>query len=45
MTLGFDFASAAQLKAVVRRVDAGTSEKFNYDPLACLYDHACAESE
>ena len=30
---------------MIRRVDAATSDKFNYDPLACLFDHSCAESE
>jgi hypothetical protein len=46
LTLGFDFATSAQLKAVLRRVDAGAeSAEFVYDPLACLYDHSCIESE
>ena len=46
LTLGFDFATSAQLKAVLRRVDAGVDEQeFVYDPLACLYDHSCIESE
>ena len=46
MTLGFDFATSAQLKAVLRRVNADAdSAEFVYDPLACLYDHSCIESE
>jgi len=46
LTLGFDFATSAQLKAVLRRVDKGAdSTEFVYDPLACLYDHSCVESE
>jgi len=46
LTLGFDFATSAQLKAVVRRVDTeDANEDYVYDPLACLYDHTCIESE
>jgi len=46
LTLGFDFATSAQLKAVLRRIDAGAErEEYVYDPLACLYDHSCIESE
>ena len=46
LTLGFDFATSAQLKAVVRRIDKDNeSEDYVYDPLACLYDHSCIESE
>jgi hypothetical protein len=46
LTLGFDFATGAQLKSVLRRVDAHAEDKtFFYDPLACLYDHSCVESE
>ena len=46
MTLGFDFATSAQLKAVLKRVDAeADAEDFKHDPLACLYDHSCIESE
>jgi hypothetical protein len=46
LTLGFDFATSAQLKVVLRRIDAAADrEAFDYDPLACLYDHSCIESE
>jgi len=46
LTLGFDFASSAQLKAVLRRIDIGTDEtNFEYDPMACLMDHTCVETE
>mmetsp|Transcript_21056 Transcript_21056/g.32601 ORF Transcript_21056/g.32601 Transcript_21056/m.32601 type:complete len:348 (+) Transcript_21056:176-1219(+) len=46
LTLGFDFATSGQLKAVLRRIDYDEEEHtFNYDPLACLYDHTCFESE
>jgi hypothetical protein len=46
LTIGFDFPTSAQLKAVLRRVDAGADEQeFVYDPLACLYDHSCIETE
>jgi hypothetical protein len=45
-TLGFDFATSAQLKAVLQRVDAAAGEhEFDYDPLSCLLDHSCVESE
>jgi hypothetical protein len=46
LTLGFDFATSAQLKAVVRRIDKeNENEDYVYDPLTCLYDHSCIESE
>lgn len=47
LTLGFEFSTAAQLKAVLRRVDGKGEDRhtFTYDPLACLYDHSCVESE
>lgn len=46
LTLGFDFATSAQLKAVLQRMDGGDESKiFTYDPLSCLYDHQCVVSE
>ena len=46
MTIGFDFSSAAQLKAVLMRVEDGGAQDFkNYDALKCLWDHSCVESE
>lgn len=49
MTIGFDFATSAQLKAVLRRVDdhktGGFEKEFVMNPLACLLDHSCHESE
>jgi hypothetical protein len=45
LTLGFDFASTAQLKAVLQRVDRADKGEFVYDPLKCLYDHSCVETE
>jgi hypothetical protein len=46
LTLGFDFASSAQLKAVLRRVDPHIHEpSFIKDPLSCLFDHTCVQSE
>ena len=43
LTLGFDFATAAQLVAVLRRVDS--KQDFTSDPLDCLFDHSCVMSE
>jgi hypothetical protein len=46
LTLGFDFATSAQLTAVLERVDAKNAHRdFVYNPLACLFDHSCVESE
>ena len=45
LTLGFDFVTTGQLKALVRRVDHGDSSEYSYDPLKCLYDHSCFEAE
>ena len=42
MNIVFEFAVSAQLKAIVQRKDY-VSDKF--DPLACIYDHMCVESE
>lgn len=45
MTLTFEFAVTAQIKALIRRLDPGHSEaEYIYDPLACLYDHSCIEA-
>lgn len=50
LTLGYEFATAAQLKAVLRRVDKQPDGlygdgAFRHDPLRCLLDHHCIESE
>ena len=45
LTLGFEFAAAAQLKALLRRADPQSDGEFRHDPLRCLYDHHCIESE
>lgn len=47
LTIGYDFLSSAQIKALIRRVDPGAAGKveYVYNPLACLYDHSCVESE
>jgi hypothetical protein len=45
LTLRFDFAASAQLKALLRRVDPEADQEYVYDPLACLYDHSCVETE
>lgn len=45
LTLSFDFATSAQIKALIRRVDPGHGDtEYIYDPLSCLYDHSCIES-
>jgi hypothetical protein len=45
LTLAFDFATSAQLKVLLRRLDPGHGgAEYIYDPLACLYDHTCVES-
>lgn len=45
LTLAFDFAASAQLKALIRRVDPGhVDAEYVYDPLSCLYEHSCVES-
>ena len=45
LTLSFDFASSAQLKALIRRIDPGHGDaEYIYDPLSCLYDHSCVET-
>jgi len=46
LTLGFEFSTSAQMKAILRRIDYEADEhEFDYNPLACLYDHACYETE
>jgi hypothetical protein len=45
LTLGYEFSTAAQLKAVLRRQDPASDGGFSYDRLKCLYDHSCIESE
>jgi len=45
MTIGFDFVTAAQMKALIRRVNPGEIYEYAYDPLKCLYDHSCFEAE
>lgn len=45
LNIGFDFATTAQLKAVLQRVDPAHNGEFIYEPLRCLYDHSCVESE
>jgi hypothetical protein len=45
LTLGYDFISSAQLKALVRRVNPGEIYEYTYNPLKCLYDHSCFEAE
>jgi hypothetical protein len=45
LTIGFDFATGAQLKAVLSRNDQANNGEFRYDPLKCLYDHSCIETE
>lgn len=42
MNIIFEFAVSAQLKALVKRADF-VSPKYN--PLDCIYDHQCVESE
>jgi hypothetical protein len=44
LTLGYEFSTAAQLKAVVSRVDPAHDGEFVHDPLACLLDHSCIET-
>lgn len=45
LTVGFDFATSAQIKLLIRRLDPGHGgAEYVYDPLACLYDHTCVES-
>lgn len=45
VTIGYDFVSSAQLKALVRRVNTGEIYEYSYNPLKCLYDHSCFEAE
>ena len=45
LTIGFEFAMAAQLKAVLQRTDIKNAGSFVFDPLQCLYDHSCVESD
>lgn len=46
LTIMFEFATSAQLKALIRRVDSVQSnQEYIYNPLGCLYDHSCVESE
>ena len=33
------------MKALLRRVDGGDNQEYVYNPLACLYDHSCVETE
>jgi len=44
LTLSFDFATSAQMKVLIRRVDGHTDAEYIYDPSSCLYDHTCVES-
>lgn len=42
MNILFEFAVSAQMKAIVQRADF-ISDK--YEPLKCIYDHMCVETE
>lgn len=45
LTIGVEFAFAAQLKAVLKRVDSYETAAFSFDPLVCLYNHSCVVSD